>query len=152
RVTQRSRRISFPLRSSASSAVSKSGGQPMTRTPSLSRRDCLKVGTAGLLGLTLPDVLRWEARAAEAGRKPRAHSVILVWLAGGPSHLDMWDPKPDAPEGIRGTFKPIPTKATGVRISEHLPKTADVADKISVVRSLNHTIPSHAPATIFMTT
>jgi hypothetical protein len=64
----------------------------------------------------------------------------------------MWDLKPDAPEGIRGDFKPIDTSAKGVQISEHLPKTAKVADRMTIVRSLNHTIPSHGPATVFMTT
>src|SRR5438874_1255453 len=116
------------------------------------RRDFLKLGSAGLLGLSLPDLLRMEAQAGRRERESHAHSVILVWLAGGPSHLDMWDLKPDAPEGIRGQFKPIPTKNSGVHISEHLPKTAEVADKVSVVRSLYHTIPSHGPATVFMTT
>ena len=116
------------------------------------RRDFLKIGSAGLLGLSLPDLLRLEARAGRSERKPQADSVILVWLAGGPSHLDMWDPKPEAPEGIRGEFKPIATKAAGLRISEHLTKMAEIADKVSVVRSLFHTIPSHGPATVFMTT
>src|SRR5262245_25062680 len=118
------------------------------------RRDFLKIGTGGLFGLTLPQLLRLEARAAEtSGKKARkADAVIMVWLAGGPATIDMWDLKPDAPEGIRGEFKPIDTKADGVRISEHLPKMAGVMDKVTVVRSLNHTIPSHGPATVFMTT
>lgn len=115
------------------------------------RRDFLKIGVAGLCGLGLPDLLRLEARAA-GERKPQAHSVILVWLAGGPATIDMWDLKPAAPEGIRGQFKPIPTAAPGVQICEHLPKTAAVADQLTVVRSLYHTIPSHGPATVFMTT
>ena len=76
----------------------------------------------------------------------------MVWLAGGPATIDMWDLKPDAPEGIRGEFKPIDTSAKGVQISEHLPKMAKVMDKATVVRSLAHTIPSHGPATVFMTT
>jgi hypothetical protein len=76
----------------------------------------------------------------------------MLWLGGGPSHQDMWDLKPDAPEGIRSLFKPIPTKVPGVQISEHLPKTAQVADKVSIVRSLYHTIPAHGPASVFMTT
>jgi hypothetical protein len=121
-----------------------------------SRRDFLQIGSAGLIGLTLPDLLRLEARAAaqseSGGGKAKARSVILVWLAGGPATIDMWDNKPNAPEGIRGEFKSIATKADGVEFSEHLPKMAAVADKVSVVRSLAHTIPSHAPATIFMTT
>lgn len=121
------------------------------------RRDFLKVGAAGLLGLSLPEFLRMEARAkdvnqAKAGKQSRAKSVILVWLAGGPATIDMWDLKPEAPEGIRGEFKPINTKADGVQICEHLPKMAAVADQVSIVRSLYHTIPSHGPATVFMTT
>jgi hypothetical protein len=119
------------------------------------RRDFLKIGTAGLLGLSLPQLLQLEARAAgqrSAGSKRRADAVILVWLAGGPAAIDMWDLKPNAPEGIRGDFKTIKTRADGVEISEHLPKMAEVADQVSIVRSLNHTIPSHGPASVFMTT
>jgi hypothetical protein len=117
------------------------------------RRDFLQIGSAGLLGLTLPQLLRSEARAAEdTKKKVKAKGVILVWLAGGPATIDMWDNKPDAPEGIRGEFKSIDTKAQGVQFSEHLPKMAGVADKVSVVRSLAHTIPSHGPGTVFMTT
>ncbi|MBV9122091.1 MAG: DUF1501 domain-containing protein, partial [Planctomycetes bacterium] len=120
------------------------------------RRDFLKIGTAGLFGLTLPQLLRLEAsaRAEEppAGHKRRAHSVIMVWLGGGPAAIDMWDLKPNAPEGIRGEFKPIATRAAGVQICEHLPKMAAVADKYTIVRSLCHTIPAHGPATVFMTT
>jgi Protein of unknown function (DUF1501) len=120
------------------------------------RRDFLKIGAAaGLLGLTLPQLLRLEALAKDSsgeGKKKTADSVIMVWLAGGPATIDMWDLKPDAPEGIRGEFKEIDTKADGIRISEHLPKMAQVIDKATIVRSLNHTIPSHGPATVFMTT
>ena len=122
------------------------------------RRDFLKLGTAGLLGLSLPQLLRLEARAKETSAavgKPasrKANAVIQVWLGGGPATIDMWDLKPNAPEGIRGEFKPIATKANGIEISEHLPKMAAVADKATFVRSLNHTIPSHGPATVFMTT
>jgi hypothetical protein len=117
------------------------------------RRDFLKIGAGGLFGLTLPQLLRLEARAAAAAKpRRRANAVIMLWLGGGPSHQDMWDLKPDAPEGIRSLFKPIPTKADGVRISEHLPRTAQAADKISIVRSLYHSIPAHGPASVFMTT
>src|SRR5713101_8095685 len=93
------------------------------------RRDFLKIGAAGLFGLSLPDLLRLEARSAPAGSR-RANAVILLWLGGGPSHLDTWDLKPNAPEGIRGEFKPIATKVDGMQISEHLPKMAEVSDKI----------------------
>jgi hypothetical protein len=121
------------------------------------RRDILALGTAGLFGLTLPQLLRLEARAAsgppgEAAPRRRARAVIMVWLGGGPSHLDMWDIKSGAPAEIRGEFKAIATRAPGVQISEHLPKVAGVLDKAAVVRSLYHTIPSHGPASIFMTT
>src|SRR6185295_10533645 len=94
------------------------------------------------------------ARAAGKGgdKARRANAVIMVWLGGGPATIDMWDLKPEAPEGIRGDFKPIDTKVDGIRISEHLPKMAQVLDKATVVRSLYHTIPSHGPATVFMTT
>jgi len=117
------------------------------------RRDFLQIGSAGLLGLSLPNLLRSEARAGGATeKKAKAKGVILVWLGGGPATIDMWDNKPEAPEGIRGEFKSIDTKVKGIQFSEFLPKMADVADKISVVRSLAHTIPSHGPGTVFMTT
>src|SRR5260370_15616427 len=120
------------------------------------RRDFLKIGTAGLMGLTLPQLLRLEARAAankdEPAKKPRAAGVIRLWLGGGPASIDMWDLNPDAPEGIRGEFKPIDTNVSGIRISEHLPKMAKVMDRATIVRSLFHTIPSHGPATVFITT
>src|SRR6266498_3593278 len=88
------------------------------------RRDFLKVGSAGLLGLSLPQLLKLEARADAPARnqRRRATSVIMVWLAGGPATIDMWDLRPNAPEGIRGEFREINTSADNVRISEHLPK------------------------------
>src|SRR6185295_11818538 len=97
-----------------------------------SRRDFIKVGSAGLLGLTLPQLLKLEAQAsnnAPAGRQQarRATSVIMVWLSGGPATIDMWDLRPNAPEGIRGEFREINTSADGVRICEHLPQMARVA-------------------------
>jgi len=118
------------------------------------RRDFLTIGAAGTLGLTLPGLLASEAKAKESSSAPKAQakSVILVWLAGGPATIDMWDNKPEAPEGIRGEFKSIDTKAKGMQFAETLTKMAGVADKVSVVRSLYHTIPSHGPATVFMTT
>jgi hypothetical protein len=114
------------------------------------RRDFLKAGTAGLLGLALADVLRAEARRG-AGKK-KADGVILLWLGGGPSTIDMWDLKPDAPENIRGDFKPIRTKAAGIRICEHLPRTAAVMDRCALVRSLSHGITAHGPGTVYMAT
>jgi hypothetical protein len=113
------------------------------------RRTFLRVGSAGLLGLGLPDLLRLQA--AVKGR-PRAEGVILLWLSGGPATIDMWDLKPDAPEEVRGEFKPIATRAKGVMICEHLPRTARVMDRCVLVRSLAHSIPEHGVATRYMTT
>src|SRR5229473_4717553 len=98
------------------------------------RRDFLKLGTAGLLGVSLADLLRLEAQSAPAAKSRRkAKSVVMVWLAGGPATIDMWDLKPEAPEGIRGEFKSISTSAPGVQISEHLPKLAKVMDQCTLV-------------------
>jgi hypothetical protein len=114
------------------------------------RRDFLKVGAAGLLGLGLADLLRLEAQAGR--RKTRANGVILLWMAGGPATIDIWDLKPAAPEDVRGDFKPIDTAARGVRVCEHLPRTARLMDRCSLVRSLHHSIPEHGVATRYLTT
>jgi hypothetical protein len=114
------------------------------------RRDVLRIGTAGLFGLTLPDLLRIEAQGARPGHK--AKGVILIWLGGGPSTIDMWDLKPDTPANIRGEFKPIKTSAAGVEISEHLPKMAKLMDKCSIIRSLHHSVPDHGVGAVWMMT
>src|SRR5262245_7765795 len=116
------------------------------------RRHFLAAGAAGLLGLTLADVLRQEARSAPTKTRAAAKGVILLWLGGGPATIDMWDLKPDAPDTIRGEFRPIKTKADGVSICEHLPRTAEVMDRCVLVRSLQHGITAHGPGTQFMTT
>lgn len=116
------------------------------------RRDFLKIGAAGVFGLSLPQILKLQAEASTNAPTRRAESVILVWLAGGPATIDMWDLKPNAPENIRGEFRPIATNAPGIEISEHLPQMAQVMNKCSIVRSLNHSIPSHGIATVHMTT
>jgi hypothetical protein len=117
------------------------------------RRDFLKFGAGGLFGLSLAQMLQLEAHASKADiSKRKADAVIMVWLAGGPATIDMWDLKPEAPEGIRGEFKPMDTSAKGVQISEHLPKMAKVMNQSTIVRSLYHTIPSHGTATVWMTT
>jgi uncharacterized protein (DUF1501 family) len=118
------------------------------------RRDMLKIGGAGLMGLTLPHLLQLEAQAAgtEAAKNRKAANVILVWLPGGPATIDIWDLKPEAPAEIRGEFKPIKTNVDGIEISEHLPKTAQVMDKCTIIRSLYHGIPSHGLAATWMTT
>jgi hypothetical protein len=120
------------------------------------RRDVLKVGMLSLLGLTLPKyyALAEEAKANKlAGQTTgTADSVILVWLAGGPSHLDTWDLKPDAPLEIRGNFKPIESKVSGIQISEHMPKVAQQMDKMCVVRSVTSPTGAHEIGTHYMLT
>jgi hypothetical protein len=118
------------------------------------RRDFLRIGAgAGLLGLSLPDLLRLEAHShTVAGSNKRANAVIMVWLAGGPATIDMWDLKPSAPQGIKGEFKPIDTNVKGIQVSEHMPQLAQVADRVTLIRSMQHSIPAHGPATVFMTT
>lgn len=110
-----------------------------------SRRGFVQTGLAGLAGLSLPDVLRGRAVAAVPSR---ATSVILVWLSGGPSHIDMWDPKPDAPSEIRGPFGTIPTALSGVRICEHLPLTARLMDRLTIIRSIDCATSNHTPITL----
>src|SRR5437667_9874447 len=92
----------------------------------LTRRHLLKVGGLGLLGLTVPGLLRAEEWAKGKGPKPRAKSVIFLYQFGGPSHLDMFDMKPDAPEGIRGPHKPMASSADGIQINDRLPPLAAV--------------------------
>src|SRR5438552_13975107 len=98
----------------------------------LTRRELLRAGAIGLGGLTLPGLLRLQQAAARPVAKAR--SVIVLFLNGGPSHLDMWDLKPHAPEEIRGTFQPIPTCVPGIQISEHLPRMARLAQPYPLIR------------------
>jgi uncharacterized protein (DUF1501 family) len=101
-----------------------------------SRRWFLQTGLAGLAGLSLPDLLRCRARGAAAGRADRK-AVILIWLSGGPSQLDTWDPKPDAPSEVRGPFGSTATKVPGVRISEYFPLQATIVDRLAIIRSVD---------------
>ena len=124
-----------------------------TRTcDGVNRRDFLRVGGLAIGGLTLPNLLRHEAAAAEAGGSSKRKSVILVWQAGGPSHLDMYDLKPTAPAEYRGEFKNIATNVAGIEIGEHLPYQAKMFDKFSGVRSATHTNAGHGMASQWMLT
>ena len=114
------------------------------------RRDFLRVGLLGAAGLSLGDYLR----LAEAGevRDAKATSAIFINLAGGPSHLDSFDPKPEAPAEYRGEFKPIPTNVPGVEICEHLPKLAQCADKFALLRGVSHSLTEHQMGTKYLNT
>ena len=115
----------------------------------VSRRRFLQIGALGG-ALTLADVLRLRAAAPPPGGSPpaRSKSVIMVYLSGGPSHLDTYDLKPDAPDGMRSAFRPIATSVPGLDICEHFPRLARLADRFALVRSLNHTMSAHSDGQI----
>ena len=116
------------------------------------RRSFLRVGSLGIGGLTLPNLLRMQSAAAAEGKPVRKKSVILIWQAGGPSHIDMYDLKPNAPTEVRGEFQPIPTNVSGIQISEHLPLQAKMMDKLAIVRSAFHTNAGHGMGSQWMLT
>ncbi len=114
----------------------------------VTRRDLLRVGGLSLAGLSLPNLFATQARATENAPVPasgggrgfgKAKSVILIYLQGGPSHLDLWDPKDNLPDSVRSVFKPISTKLKGVQVTELLPKIAQVLDKTTLIRSMSYT-------------
>lgn len=109
----------------------------------VSRREFLRVGGLGIAGLTLADLFRLRAAAASTA-SPRARNVIMINLPGGPSHLDTFDPKPDAPAEIRGEFKAIGTKVDGIQFCELLPGMAGMADRLAVLRSVRNTAEEHS--------
>ena len=127
------------------------------------RRSVLKASIAGLAGITLPGLLRRQAGAAEpdaaAGANtpplvapaPRGKSVILLWMTGGPSHIDTWDVKPLMPVEIRGPFGVIDTALAGVQICEHLPKQAAMLDRMTLIRSVDAQFSNHEPNQVFQT-
>jgi Protein of unknown function (DUF1501) len=110
----------------------------------VSRRDVLKVGGLAFAGLTLADVLRLRASASPGSG--RGKSVIMIWMRGGPSHIDSYDMKPDAPAEIRGEFKPIRTNVPGIQVCEHLPRHAQMMDKLAVIRGIkSNDLGDHTP-------
>jgi hypothetical protein len=116
----------------------------------MSRRQLLKVGGLGLLGLNMPGLLR--AAAAKKGPKPKVKSVIFLFQFGGPSHIDMFDRKPNAPEAYRGPLKGIPTSVPGLEVCEGLERTAKIMDKVTLIRSMTHTMKNHNSATYYALT
>src|SRR5437762_9018658 len=111
----------------------------------LTRRDLLRVGGAGMLGLSLGSLFKLQALAGESGKQGggpgwgKAKNVVMVYLQGGPSHLDLWDPKENVPDNVRSPFKNIATKIPGVQFTEILPKLAEVNDRFTMIRSMSYT-------------
>jgi hypothetical protein len=122
------------------------------RRTGLSRRQLLRAGGLGAFGLNLARLFQAQAAAARGSPAPSAappvRSCILIFYYGGPSHLDTWDLKPDAPSGIRGEFRPIATTVPGVQVCEYLPRCARVMHKLAVVRSLHHPMRNHNAAAV----
>ena len=126
--------------------------QHVHNAKSFGRRHFLQIGAASPLGLSLASALALETHAAPAISPTKAKNVIFIWLAGGPSTIDMWDMKPHAPERTRGEFKPIPTRAADIQVCEYLPKLATVMDRCTLIRSVTHTLAEHGIGTEYMTT
>src|SRR5262245_46373263 len=121
------------------------------RCDGVARRDFLRAGCLTALGLGLGEWLQRRVSAAERS-EPRAKSCILLWLDGGPSHLETLDLKPDAPAEVRGPFQPVATNVTGIQISELLPRTAQVTDKLAIIRSLTSPLGEHGLANHYLLT
>ena len=116
----------------------------------MKRRDCLKLGLGALLGGGFVDVLRMRAIAGDASASNT--SCILIWLDGGPSHLETFDPKPEAPTEIRGDFEAIRTRTRGVLFSENMKRLAAISDKLCVIRSIRHNQNNHGAGNHYMMT
>src|SRR5262245_50988635 len=111
------------------------------------RRELLRVGSLGLLGLTVPELAGLQTLSAGAFPvERRASSCVFIFLFGGPSHIDLWDMKPEAPLEIRGEFTPTATNVPGIAICEHLPRLAQTMDKLCLLRSMTHRMNVHGPA------
>ncbi len=115
----------------------------------VTRRDVIRIGSIAALGMSLPRLMELRARAA-AGETDREVSCILIWLQGGISHIDSFDPKPQAPEEIRGEFGAIATNVPGIQICDPLPQLAQHQDKYAILRSLNPKNGSHGVADAYM--
>ena len=118
----------------------------------VSRRDFIQLGLGGTLGLGLADGLRLQAASKDPSSQANDTRCILVWLDGGPSHYETFDPKPNAPQDIRGDFGTLPTSVPGVHFSEAVPHLAKVMDKVSIIRSICHKDPNHGGGNHYMMT
>lgn len=118
----------------------------------ITRRSFLKAGALMFGGMTLSGLLRRQAVAAAAGEPTKDLSVILIWQGGGPSHLDMWDLKPQAPAEFRGIFNPIPSNLGGYEVCELMPNIAKICDKLTILRSVTHNDGGHESASHFLLT
>ncbi|MEC9331566.1 MAG: DUF1501 domain-containing protein [Verrucomicrobiota bacterium] len=120
----------------------------------IARRDFIQLGVGGVLGLGMGDLISLRADAAKAAGKTSPDNVncILVWLDGGPTHFETFDPKPDAPSDVRGEFNPIPTNVAGVQFCETVPRLASSLDKMAIVRSICHKDPNHGGGNHYMMT
>lgn len=118
------------------------------------RRNCLQLGLAGLAGGSFVDLLAMRRASAGSARSPgrRQTNCILIWMDGGPTHLETFDLKPEAPLEIRGEFRPIETNVPGMRICEYMPKLAKIADKYSIIRSVQHNQGNHGAGNHYMMT
>ncbi len=108
----------------------------------ITRRDVLRVGGSGMLGVTLGSMLQMQAAAAEQSGGTgwgKAKSIILCYLQGGPSHIDLWDPKENVPDNVKSAFSPISTRLPGVKFTELLPRLAQINDKLTMIRSMSYT-------------
>src|SRR5258706_3043472 len=119
-------------------------GRPGHLCDGPTRRELLRVGSVGVLGLNLANffqgqTLQAASRLEGARGFNSAKSVIMVFLQGGPSHIDIWDPKPEAPSNVRGEFKPINTNVPGIQLSETMPMLAQQMDKATLIRSMSYT-------------
>lgn len=118
----------------------------------VSRRDCLQLGLGALLGGGLAQAFRARAIAGETSPKMQAKSCILVWMDGGPTHYETFDPKPDAPSEFRGEFKPVATKVAGAFLSEHMVRLAGMMNDVAVIRSIRHDQGNHGAGNHYMMT
>jgi hypothetical protein len=119
---------------------------------SVTRRDCLRLGLSALVGGGLIDALRLRGEARLTGSGNRPTSCILIWMDGGPSHYETFDPKPGAPSEIRGKFDPIATKVPGVHFSKSMSRLAAISDKLAIVRSIRHDQGNHGAGNHYMMT